>query len=157
MTIQYAARACVYVCIHKRVVCIVILCSFTRIVIPFLWTVNQRFLISIRMGGLALCTSRVSESYSTIRTLETHLSCTHHPLPLSANHLNRYRRKKREEILHLQFTMIQHWHSHVVSVYTCFDVYLCCAGMRVRVRVCVYVCVICVVLYRARRVCVSPC
>ena len=28
MTIQYAARACVYVCIHKRVVCIVILCSF---------------------------------------------------------------------------------------------------------------------------------
>ena len=108
---------------------------------PFLSTVNQRFLISIRMGGLALCTPRVSDSYSTIRTLETHLSCTHHPLPLSANHLNRYRRKKREEKLHLQFTMIQHWHSHVVSVYTCFDVYLCCARMRVCMCVCVCVCV----------------
>lgn len=32
--------------------------------------------------------------------------------------------------------MIQHWHSHVVSVYTCFDVYLCA-----RVCVCVYACV----------------
>lgn len=104
---------------------------------PFLSTVNQRFLIWIRMGGLALCTPRVSESYSTIRTLETHLSCTHHPLPLSANHLNRYRRKKREEKLHLQFTMIQHWHSHVVSVYRCFDVYLCCARMCVCVCLCV--------------------
>lgn len=41
---------------------------------------------------------------------------THHSLPTS--HLNRYRRKKREEKLHLQFTMIQHWHSHILR-YVC--------------------------------------